>query len=180
MKKILLFTLSLLISVGRVYCQTPLEYSAVVKRDSVSAEKLFSQAKSWVAITYRSAEDVTHLAEDNHIIIKALFIPEDTKLNFMTYAHSNMTYTLDIEFREGRFRMLMNTIFLTSKINQQPSDIKFGILMKEDIPYSAPMHATEKQCKMIVEDVKLQANNLFESLVASISKYINNKAEDDW
>lgn len=180
MKKIFLIVITLVLSFGNIFGQTPLEYSRVIKKEGVSASDLFNQAKLWVSLTYRSAKDVIHFSENNHIIIKAIFIPNGTKLNFMTFSHNEITYTLEIETRDGRFRVLMYNMRLISRINQQPSDIDFGVLMQEDIPYNFPMQATGKQCKMIIDDVKYKLNTLFESLVSSLSNSLGAKTEDDW
>lgn len=181
-KTILSIVLSLLTSFS-IFGQNPLEYSRVVKIDSVSAGELFSRAKIWIALTYKSAQDVIQLSENNHIIIKAKFSPENTKLNFMTFSVNDVDYCLEIETRDGRFRAAMHTITLCSRINQQPKSLEFGILQNEEVPYDFPGYATMKQCQMIVDDVKKQCETHFEMLVSLLSENIRKEkvsAKEDW
>ncbi len=72
----------------------------IVHVDSLTKESLFSKAQEWIALNYKSAQDVIQLAdkENAKIILKGNF----TTSMFMKEGY--IGHTLILEFKDGRFR----------------------------------------------------------------------------
>jgi len=75
-------------------------YQAVVPVEGVAAAELYSRAKAWVAVTYRSANSVLQLddASSGRLIAKGNY-PVFFMLN-----NAWINHTLTIEVKEGRYR----------------------------------------------------------------------------
>lgn len=84
--------------------------SGVVQIDSVSKDRLFAKTMEWIALNYKSANDVIQLSnkEDGKIICKGNF----KTMVLLTSGYIGHTLTLD--FKDGKFRyQYTNFAFVT-------------------------------------------------------------------
>lgn len=102
----------------------PLFFSEVVPVDSVSADELFIRGRTWFATTYKDSKSVLQLAEDGHLIGKAM---ERFNLDggFVLGTISvSVTYDILVECRDGRYQYIINNIVAKS----QSGWANFGLL----------------------------------------------------
>ncbi len=76
------------------------EASEIVKLDSLKAEVIFTRAKEWISLNYKSAKDVIQLAdkESLKIIVKGNF----SSTLFMKEGF--ISHTLVLDFKDGKMR----------------------------------------------------------------------------
>lgn len=133
-------------------------YSGVIQVDGISKDELYSRAKKWFVITYKSAKDVIQLddKENGNIIGKG-------KFGIVYYAREPyIDHTISISVKDGRFKYeIMNMVY-----SDKQGD-KFSI---EDFPNG---WAGKKKLYTTV-DTEVNA------LIASIEKGMKTKTVDDW
>ena len=76
------------------------EASEIVKLDSLKGEVIFTRAKEWISLNYKSAKDVIQLAdkESLKIIVKGNF----SSTLFMKEGF--ISHTLVLDFKDGKMR----------------------------------------------------------------------------
>jgi len=89
-------------------------YYEIIKVDSLSKQQIYDSSKEWIALNYKSANDVIQLDTENKIIVKGVFkIPYLN--NEQIYNHS-----LIFSFKDSRYKVeiILNTmrINLSTKI----------------------------------------------------------------
>jgi len=135
-------------------------YHEVVKVDSISADELYSRAKSWIALTYKSANDVIQLDDQNagRIIVKGNF-------GIIYYANQAwVNHTLTIDFKEGRYRYDLTSFVF------------------DNGQWSAPLEDEKKfwgQKKKLHMQLSEQANAFILALREAMQK-ASPSIDDDW
>jgi len=90
-------------------------YYEIIKVDSLSKKQIYNKSKEWIALNYKSANDVIQLDTEDKIIVKGIF-----KVPYLTYEHT-YNHSLIISFKENRFKveMILNSMHtnLSSNIN---------------------------------------------------------------
>lgn len=76
-------------------------YSGVVNIDSTSKNDLYAKAKEWVALAFKSANDVIQLddAPNGKLIAKGITVIKSGK-----YPAGNINFTLKIETKDNKYR----------------------------------------------------------------------------
>lgn len=103
-----------------------LESTSIIAVDSVSKEELFSKVLSWIALNYRSANDVIQLQdkENGQIIAKAIFAPLSGGMAFMS---AGARHTLIFDIKDSKVRMTYtNLIYTTNGSDYKSFDEKFA------------------------------------------------------
>lgn len=168
--------------------ENPLSYSKVVQAEGLSADEIFSRARAWVATTFNSSNDVTQLAENNMIVLKAMQ-QFDYKLNGLTGSDNRVNYTFTVECRDGRYRVSISNMYLTSRITTavynpdiQPMD--FGVLTEAPAntrPAGMSTNSTKKQCEKIWIAAKMYMETFVLNMVDSLSAAVDSATtEEDW
>lgn len=88
-------------------------FTEIVKIDSLSKSKIYSRAKSWIALNYKSANDVIQLDSADEIIVKGNFeITNNVRYNIKSIYY----HTLILAFKEGRYKvdLVLNSMSLKS------------------------------------------------------------------
>ena len=106
MNKIVLSLFALSFSIGiyaQEYNSEKGHYSKVIQAEGQSIQEINQKVNEWIALTYKSAQDVIQLNSDSKIVMKAIqSIP--TQMYGMAYSfYVNNTVTISI--REGRFKV---------------------------------------------------------------------------
>jgi len=135
-------------------------YHEVVKVDSISADELYSRAKPWIALTYKSANDVIQLDDQNagRIIVKGNF-------EIIYYANQAwVNHTLTIDFKEGRYRYDLTSFVF------------------DNGQWSAPLEDEKKfwgQKKKLHKQVSERANAIILALREAMQE-ASSSTDDDW
>jgi len=136
-----------------------LKYEGVIIIDSINASELFSLINEWVALNYKSAQDVIQLNDNvNHVII--------LKGNYQTNLFGKQgwyRHTINIRTRDGRFKYIIEVSSYYSSGSGELS------LNSSSMGFKGTIFAD------IDEKVKTTINSLTN---LSINKEINK--EDDW
>jgi len=109
-------------SIGRKLEQTQIpidtstgkvSYTEIVYADSVSKKGLFDRAVEWVALNYKSANDVIQLKneETGKIIAKGLFSEYLSLMGGLTVFDCSIYHTITIDTKEGRVRMQITDLY---------------------------------------------------------------------
>jgi uncharacterized protein (DUF2344 family) len=133
-------------------------YSDVVKVDSVGANGLYNRAKKWIALRYKSANNVIQLdnKEDKILIGKGNF-----SINYYT-RNPVIGHTIQIEAREGRYKYTISNFIY--------SDVRGDSFAIEKFPNS--WAGKKKLYRTIDEKVNTLINDL-KKVIATVEK-------DDW
>lgn len=113
-----LLILSFLLSITFIFGQTTNDdkngFYEIIEADSLSKEQIYSRSKEWIALNYKSANDVIQFDTTDKIIVRGIF-----KVPYLTYEHT-YNHSLIVSFKENRFKVEM---ILNSMYTNLPSDI---------------------------------------------------------
>jgi len=129
----------------------------IIKVDNITRNQLFDNAMEWVALNYKSAQDVIQYSnkESGKIICKGAF---PTNL-FMKTGHIN--HTLTLEFKEGRYRQIFSNF---SYYSSGTGELAF-----------------ESKNMGFKKKIYKEANNNIILSTLSLKKYLTtSKTNDDW
>lgn len=154
-------TIILLMLVTPVFSQIELNESGIYQMqgvepvDSLSSDKLFDKCREWVALTYKSANDVIQLAdkENRKIICKGNF-PTN-----MFMKQGNIEHTLILEVKDNRFRYTYTNFAYYSAGSGR-------------LPFEGAMMSKRK----IIAETERDISNSISSLL----KHFSNSKNDDW
>lgn len=112
MKKILLFTLTVILSnlsIGQEIPQLKLTSEGVepivIKVDNMSASKIYEKAQNWVKETYKNPDKVLKAnIENEKLIIDGLAQNAWCTKTLGVNSCADMTYRLEISFKENKYR----------------------------------------------------------------------------
>jgi hypothetical protein len=134
------------------------KYTGVVKVDGVNKKELYSRAKKWVVLSYKSANDVIQLdeKEDGIIIGKGNF-----GINYYS-RNPIIKHTIQIEIKDGRYKYTVSNFIY--------SDIKDSSFSIEKFPKS--WAGKKKLYRTIDENAK--------SIIADLKTTMETESKDDW
>jgi hypothetical protein len=120
MKKILFLVAGLLfLQMG--YCQ---ELTGVVRVEGKTADKLFDYSREWYALNYQSSKDEVKLAD---LSARVFIVKGETKEPVIikrVKVKMKMSFTLRLEFKDGRFKYEFRDIDYRNAITNQSNDIE--------------------------------------------------------
>jgi len=139
-------------------------YGKVVIADGVSKDELFNRAKRWVALTYKSANDVIQLSDkDAGSLVAKGTILVPFPYNGFVKTDSYLNHTLTIDIKDGKYRYELND-FIVRVIPPRGATyagkLQFTLLEVADRPMMKK--AGIKYCT--------DANQRIESLIADFEK----------
>ena len=135
MKTKLLFLLTLTCMSFIGFAQKPLEFSIVIRQDSLSASDLYESTKSWFAETYANNKAVIRDDNPGKQITGKGSIPFKASTIY-TSISGYIEYLIDTQFREGRLKLTMRNFTHTAArkamydndmgllVDSLPSDLK--------------------------------------------------------
>jgi len=174
------FIIILLVSI-KCYSQTHLpidsttgkiNYTEVVKVDSISKTELFSRAKMWFAKAFVSSQDVVQNADEANTVIfgKANFTGY-TKALGMIFEQGIISFNLNIACKDGRYKYCFTDfVHHATAGNKLPSG---GELEKD----SAPFEWMGGQWRYLKSDLDQNIQSLITSLKAAMNKPL---ISSDW
>lgn len=120
MKRILLILLVpfLSYSQAKIDDATNVIYLKEVRQVEGSSEELKKKASEWIAKSYNNSNYVTRLDESDNIIVKGGFdVGADyTNYGVTIFSKRDIDYTLDLAFREGRYKIEINNLLLDGAV----------------------------------------------------------------
>ena len=100
------------------------ELSGVVNVSNKSADKLFSSSREWFALKFQSPKDEVRLADNLANVFIAIGEKRETVTIKKIKVNIKMTFTLKLEFKDGRFRYYFTNIEYRNLINNHTIDIE--------------------------------------------------------
>jgi len=97
-------------------------YYEIIEVDSLSKEQIYNRSKEWIALNYKSANDVIQFDTEDKIIVKGVF-----KMPYLTYEHT-YNHSLIISFKENRFKVEMILNSMHSNLSTDIINIENGYL----------------------------------------------------
>ncbi len=166
MKKILLFTLIIVLMTSLVHAQEGKnkfpEYQDVIQVDKTSDE-IYSNLKSWIATTFNSANDVIQLDDvtNKKIIIKGI---STFAYKRMVTINGKVFFTLTLEAKDNRFRYTI--IFTNVEVGTNHQSAMSELIEKPN----------SKNSKLILPEIEKIRDNL----VLGMKNSNLGNSNDDW
>ncbi len=108
-------------------------FQEVVIVEGVTAKELMARARTWVALAYKSAPDVTKFDDQNKLIIKGMY---HVAGKTMFAGEFNFNHTLTIEVKDGRFRYTLANFVLTSPPGVARFEIPLEVYQTKSVKYN--------------------------------------------
>ena len=145
-------------------------YSGVVSIDSTSKSDLYAKAKEWVALAFKSANDVIQLddAPNGKLIAKGITVIKSGK-----YPAGNINFTLKIETKDNKYRYEITDLHHT-KGDTQLDDIGNceDMIKTKSRTYGI---SNQKGYNRMLESMNANVLNLIDGLKLAMAKKTN-----DW
>lgn len=180
MRKMILLLLVMLSL--NAYSQEAITYTEVVNVDSLTTKKeLFNRAKVWFSETYKDANKVIQLQdEENGQIIGKAKIPYESKILVSSAGTRGfISYTIKVFSKDGRYKYEI-TDFIHESISAQYSQFGFGLITTSDQANNVP--GSKSWYVKVLNDIKSRIETnippLVESLKIGMTK--KNAAKENW
>lgn len=180
MKRIIVMGVFLLCWIS-VNAQEKIAYSKVIKADSISSEGIFVSIKEWLSMEFKKGNNAIEL-EDKEAGLIVANTSSGYKKNGLSYVWTEgfINYKINIQIREGRFKVTITNFQLKCKENNYGERI--GILtVAEESNYTG---LGKKQCNEVWNDMKTKVQGISESWFKSFETidFSNYKQDtsDDW
>ncbi|MBI1342132.1 MAG: DUF4468 domain-containing protein [Terrimonas sp.] len=91
----------------------PLEAHKIIQADSISKNELYNRAMSWIAETFKSANNVIQLQdkENGKILIKGAIKYDAPAFSPGTNYSGNFFFTLSLEFKDGKYKYDIDNVY---------------------------------------------------------------------
>lgn len=184
MKKVFL-TLAIICLTNYCFAQKPLEFSMVIKQDSLSAQELYEAAKNWFAETYVNNKTVVRDENPGKQITGKGSIPFSCN---MMYSSINgfIEYLIDIQFRDGRLKLTTRN-FSHVADHKAAFDNNMGTLVDElpsDLKNIGISGANRKSSyKYYFKHGKPLCEKTFNDIALSLKEFMAKRrveAKEDW
>lgn len=151
-----------------------IEYSELVQIDSTTTQKaLYSRAKEWVAIAFKSAKDVIQMDDsENGIMILKGIIPIS---GGMYLADGKVDFTMKIQLKNGRYKYWI-TNFSHSSYKPGYS----GGALENTKPACGSMSMMKKGWNQVKESTDKYAQNIVQNLKSFMTKQSIDKKVENW
>jgi hypothetical protein len=185
MKKILFFIAGLfLLQMG--YSQ---ELTDVVKVDGKTADKLFDYSREWFALNFQSPKDEVKLADASAKVFIVKGERREPVMIKRIKVKMKMSFTLRLEFKDGRYRYEFKDIDYRNTITGQSEDIEsFNERSTvEGLEAYYKRNGTPKFLEGKKEDIAEANRKNYEVLksmpkdiINSLTKFLEQKKNDNW
>lgn len=167
--------------------QEPFELSEVIKAEGRTADQIYETLQRWVASSWKFPEAVKkYEASGKEIMINGNFRFSCGSFALMAY-RGTVDYTLDIQVREGRFKVTMSNV----SNNHVDSKVRpLGLVYKEDLDKeqykqagTSKMEITHSGYNKVMDTIRKRATEEWEKMISHIKLGLANqkaKEEEDW
>ncbi len=146
-----------------------INFTEVVKEDSLNQEQLYSNAKEWFAKTFNSANDVLQMDDKSSGKLIGKGLSMITIPMGITNVPEKMWFTVIIEVKNGRYRYSFTDITFES-----PEDQTHRKEPAENIITDKAIQEGKTKLRTKYRDEALRVFNQF---IASLKKAMNKKSE---
>lgn len=177
MRKILLFLL--LISSISTFAQKPFECDTVIVCPGLTADKIYSKFKYFVADNYRSAQNVIQLddKDEHHLLCKGNIRFEVKNLTWHML-DGVINFTLDLQAKDGKARIIMRDF------SHENFDRKFGDAWCMGPVYDQVPEGFKKGKRSYKEMIKRATPLIIDNMAMILAKLevgLNKQSEEsDW
>ena len=183
MKRLLFaLTLTCLPFVG--FAQKPLEFSTIIRQDSLSAQTLYESTRNWFAETYVNNKAVVRDDNPGKQITGKGSTPFPASMMYSSI-DGFIEYLIDIQFRDGRLKFTMRN-FSHSAGHKALYDNNMGVLV-DSLPSNLSTIGITGQRKASYKYYFKHGLPLcketFDELVKSLTAFLNKReaaAKEDW
>lgn len=168
MKKLLI--LSILLTNTFAFSQTINNdkngYYEIIKVDSLSKAQIYNRSKEWIALNYKSANDVIQFDTKDQIIVKGVF-----KIPYLTYEYT-YNHSLIMYFKENRFKVEIILNSMHSNLSTDIINVENGFLSTN----------SEEIFERIISNPLLQEENIKKTFLEQFKNmgFSENKALKEW
>lgn len=149
------------------------EYTAVVNVDSASADKLYSNAKMFVALSFKSGKDVTQLNDDaGKTVIGSGNTPTTLNVGFGTSVASAVKFTFIIQCKDNRYK------YSISEFQYYNTGDRSSTKALEDKSYFDKNKTGRRFFRSLSEQISVSMKSLLTQLTTFMSS--ENKKTKDW
>ena len=184
MKKIVLL-LALCATVFTGFAQKPLEFSTVIRQDSLNAQALYDITRNWFARTYTNNKAVVRDENPGKQITGKGSIPFTGSMMYSSI-DGHIGYLIDIQFRDGRLKFTMSN-FTHEAARSAAYDNNMGILvdsLPSDLKTIGVTGANRKASyKYYFKNGTPLCKSMFDDLVASLKNFLEKReteTKEDW
>ena len=199
MKKLLYLFLTVLItfsSNAQDNMLSPISADYVLKAEGKTKNEIFTLISKWVALNYNSAINVVQLSDNEGgvIIVKGTNSIVTTNISKALLPNNKLVpnelnvdvnHVLDITIREGRYKIVYT--FTTYNFNLETENVDDELLAEILKPYYDVAYVSKKKEAKMREiatknasELKLGILDFIKETNESISKSLNNNADDGW
>lgn len=168
MKKLLI--LSILLTNTFAFSQTINNdkngYYEIIEVDSLSKAQIYNRSKEWIALNYKSANDVIQFDTKDQIIVKGVF-----KIPYLTYEYT-YNHSLIMYFKENRFKVEIILNSMHSNLSTDIINVENGFLSTN----------SEEIFERIISNLLLQEENIKKTFLEQFKNmgFSENKALKEW
>ena len=168
MKKLLI--LSILLTNTFAFSQTINNdkngYYEIIEVDSLSKAQIYNRSKEWIALNYKSANDVIQFDTKDQIIVKGVF-----KIPYLTYEYT-YNHSLIMYFKENRFKVEIILNSMHSNLSTDIINVENGFLSTN----------SEEIFERIISNPLLQEENIKKTFLEQFKNmgFSENKALKEW
>ena len=167
--------------------QEPFELSEVIKAEGRTADQIYETLQKWVSSSWKFPKAVKKFESDGkEIMIDGSFRFSCSSFALMAY-RGTVDYTLDIQVREGRFKVTMSDV----SNNRVDSKVRpLGLVYKEDLNKEEYKQAGTSKLDInhsgynkVMETIRKRATEEWEKMISHIKLGLENqkaKEEEDW
>lgn len=182
MQKILLLFLVLCISLG-AFAQDKLEFSQVIKADSLKRDDLYVALKEWVVTNYNSPKDVIQMDDKDAglLICNGAMDYSPKKITHLSYK-GIIKYSLKIQVKDNRYKVDISN-FIHQVDPDCPTDCQLGLITNAAI--FTDKGSRKKYQNAVWDNIKVKAKDFSNVIFQSLQKSTDNiksqgSSNDDW
>lgn len=166
------------------FAQKPLEFSTIIRQDSLSAQELYEATRNWIAESYVNNKAVVRDDNPGKQITGKGSIKFSTSMMYSSI-DGFIEYLLDIQFRDGRLKLSMRNFTHTAG-HKALYDNNMGVLV-DSLPSNLSTIGITGQRKASYKYYFKNGTPLcketFDTIVNSLSGFLNKRqvaAKDEW
>jgi len=150
------------------------EYKEVIEVPGVSKDELYLRAWEWLSKTFISSKNVIQMKDQEGGIIVGNATIQVSVKRVMMFPAGWINYTLTLNFKDGRYRCVINSFVHDGTGSEFSNGASAGPLTK-DIPRK-PKIFSKKEWARIKMQVDEEINKLIESMKAAMIS----DSDDEW
>lgn len=185
MKRLVILAMFAIMIVAKAWAQKPLEFSTVIKQDSLDANALYEATRSWFVESFKDSKAVIKDDNPGKQITGKGTIPFTANMVFAVI-NGYIEFLIDVQFRDGRLKLTMRNFDHRA---ERPAmfDNDMGILVDElpsDLGEIGIKGANRKSAyKYYYKNAKPECEGTFKKVVDSLTEFVVNKKaqeEEEW